>query len=53
MNEGKLIENMELKLLKTKKDLREAIEKIDFFIADLNKLKGFRGSLSQRRNERR
>lgn len=45
MEINKLIENMELKLLKTKKDLRNANEKIDFLISDVNKLKrDFRGS---------
>lgn len=39
MDTKKLLENMELKLLKIKKDLRNAQEKIDFLVSDLYKLK--------------
>lgn len=35
----KLIDNMEVKLFTLKKDLRKAMEKVDFLISDLNKLK--------------
>lgn len=36
---SKLIENMEVKVLTLKKDLRKAQEKIDYLISDINKLK--------------
>lgn len=39
MEKDKLLENMELKLLKLKKDIRNANEKVDFLVRDINKLK--------------
>ena len=36
---SKIIDNMEIKVLTLKKDLRKALQKVDYLISDINKLK--------------
>ena len=35
----KIIDNMEVKVINLKKDLRKALQKVDYLISDINKLK--------------
>jgi len=35
----KIIENMEVKVINLRKDLRKALQKVEYLVSDLNKLK--------------